>query len=367
MTFSRGTVTLLVGTKRGLFLFSSRDRRTWTSEGQILETSRVFNAILDQRGPSPRIFACDNGDVFGSAVKYSDDFGETWLVPKRGISFPAESGRSIENLWIVQPGRDAEPDVVYAGADPASLWVSRDRGETWDLVDGLESHPTRERWQPGLGGLCLHSIVPDHSSPDRMWIAISAVGVFRTEDGGKTWTPRNVGVPARHMPEVYPEFGQCVHRLVQHPSRPDVLYQQNHWGLFSSSDAAESWDDIRANLPSFFGFPMAIDRGNPDTLFSVVETAPDAGRHNVGDRFTVYRTDDAGRSWSFLTNGLPAGPHVKLNVLRHALCADASDPVGIYVGTTTGNLFASADRGESWSAVADFMPPIFSVNVATMG
>ncbi len=362
--YPSGTVVLLVGTKRGLFVFTSRDRATWTSGGQLLDTSRVFNATLDQRGVTPRMFAADNGDIFGSYVKYSDDFGATWNEPKRGLGFPSDSGRAIENIWIVQPGRESEPDVVYAGVDPASLWISGDRGETWELVEGLENHESRPQWQPGLGGLCLHSIVPDHSNPDRMWIAISAVGVFRTDDGGRTWTPRNKNLPARHMPDPYPEFGQCVHRLLQHPTEPEVLYQQNHWGLFASRDAADDWQDMQANLPSFFGFPLAIDVNSPDTLFSVVETPPDAGRHNIGDQFSVYRTDDGGGSWTTLTKGLPSGAHVKLNVLRHALCTDLADPVGVYVGTTTGNLFASADRGESWSVVADYMPPIYSVNAA---
>lgn len=364
--YASGTVVLLVGTKRGLFLFSSRDRATWTSEGQILETSRVFNAVLDQRGGAPRIFATDNGDIFGSAIKYSDDFGRSWSAPKQGIAFPTGSGRSLENVWIVEPGRADEPEVVYAGVDPASLWVSRDRGDTWELNAGLESHPTRPKWQPGLGGLCLHSIVPDHSSPGRMWVAISAVGVWRTDDDGASWAPMNAGVPARHMPETYPEFGQCVHRLLQHPTQPDRLYQQNHWGHFASADAGETWKDIQADLPSFFGFPIAMDRRNPDTLFVVVQTEPDRGRHNIGDQFTVYRTSDAGVSWTRLTKGLPRGPHVRLGVLRHAMCTDTLEPAGVYVGTSTGQLFASADRGDSWSLVADAMAPIYSVNAAVI-
>lgn len=363
--FDKGTVVLLAGTKRGLFMFSSKDRRSWTSEGQIFPTSRVFNAILDQR-LSPRIFATDNQDIFGSSVSYSDDFGASWTPAKRGIKFDESSGRTVENVWIVQPGRSREPETVYAGIDPASLWTSHDRGETWELNEGLEAHPTRENWQPGLGGLCLHSIVPDETNPSRMWVAASAVGVLRTDDGGKTWAFKNTGVPARHMPEIYPEYGQCVHRLLQHPGAPETLYQQNHWGHFASTDGGETWTDIQANLPSFFGFPMAMDRSHPDTLFVCAETSPEAGRHNIGDQFAVYRTDDAGKSWTTLTSGLPGGAHVRLGVLRHAMCADTEDPVGVYVGTNTGQLFASADRGDTWTTVADFMPQIFSVNVATI-
>jgi len=360
------TTMLLVGTKRGLFGFTSNDRRTWKDQGQLLGPNRVFNAMIDTRGPSPRMFAAENGDIFGCSVKFSDDMGVTWMEPKGPIAFAPDSGRTLENIWIIQPGRADEPDTVYAGVDPASLWVSRDRGEIWELNEGLESHPTRPQWQPGLGGLCLHSIVPDHSNPQRMWAAISAVGVWRTDDGGATWTPKNSGVPARHFPKEYPEFGQCVHRLLQHPTRPDTLYQQNHWGLFATDDAGDTWRDIQSNLPSYFGFPMAIDRQRPDTLFTVVETDGASGRHNIGDQFSVYRTQDAGEKWETLTSGLPSGPSVRLGVLRHAMCADAEDPVGVYVGTGTGQLFASTDRGDTWALVADFIPQIYSVNVAIM-
>lgn len=362
---AKGSTVLLVGTKRGLFMFSSRDRKRWRSDGQIFPTSRVFNAVLDQR-MSPRIFATDNGDIFGSFVAYSDDLGDSWTPAKRGIKFPASGGRAVENLWIVEPGRATEPETLYAGADPASLWISNDRGETWDLNEALEAHPSRASWMPGLGGLCLHSIVPDHANKARMWVAASAVGVIRSDDAGKTWAFKNAGVPARHLPETFPEFGQCVHRLLQHPSEPNRLVQQNHWGLFASRDAGESWEDIQSNLPNFFGFPMAMDRANPDTLFACVETSPDQGRHNIGDQFTVYRTDDAGGKWKPLTRGLPKGKHVRLGVLRHAMCTDEKDPVGVYVGTNTGQLFASADRGETWATVADYMPQIFSVSAAVI-
>jgi photosystem II stability/assembly factor-like uncharacterized protein len=363
--YPKGTVLLLVGTKRGLFLFTSRDRRSWKSDGQIFPTSRVFNAVLDQR-LSPRVYLADNGDIFGSVVKYSDDFGSTWREAKTSIRFSKESGRKLENVWIVEPGRPTEPETIYAGVDPASLWVSTDRGESWEIVDGLERHPTRDRWEPGLGGLCLHSIVPDPTNADRMWVAISAVGVMRTDDGGRSWTPMNRNVPARHLPAEYPEFGQCVHRLVQHPKDPETLYQQNHFGIFATRDGARDWIDIQSNLPSYFGFPMAIDRRHPDTIYVVVETEPLAGRHNIGDQFAVYRTDDAGKRWRRLTKGLPKGPSVRLGVLRHAMATDAKDPVGVYVGTNTGQLFSSPDRGDSWKLVADFLPQIYSVTAAVL-
>jgi hypothetical protein len=360
--YPSGTVVLMAGTKRGLFILTSTDRQNWTVHKQALPAHRVYNATLDQRNGG-RMFAADNGAFFGSFVQYSDDLGETWHEPKKGIEFPEESGQKLEAIWLIQPGRPDEPHTVYAGVDPASLWVSKDSGETWEPNEGLLNHPTRDRWQPGFGGLCLHSIVPDHSNPDRMWVGISAVGCMRTDDGGKTWTHANKNTRASFQPDIYPEYGQCLHRMVQHPTEPDVLYQQNHCGIYKSENAADDWIDIQTNLPSEFGFPIAVDRHNPDTIFTIVEGE---ARANITDQFTVYRSQDAGESWEPMTKGLPEGRGVKLGVLRHGMCADALDPCGIYVGTNTGQLFASADRGESWNLAADFLPPIYSVNVAVI-
>ncbi len=362
--YPSGTVLLFAGTKRGLFLLSSRDRRSWTVEGQLLKGSRVFNATLDQRNGTPRLFAADNGDFFGCFLRYSDDLGETWQEPRQGIQFPEGSEQKLNNIWLVQPGRPDQPETVYVGVDPASLWVSTDRGETWELNPGLMNHPTRERWGPGAGGLCLHSIVPDYSNPDRMWVGISAVGCLRTDDGGKTWTHANRNTRADFQPEKYPEYGQCIHRLAQHPTQPDTLYQQNHCGVYRSHNAGEDWIDIQAELPSQFGFPIALDRNHPETLFTIVED--EQGRTNFSGQFTVYRTEDAGQQWQPMTNGLPAGAGVRLGVLRHGMCADELDPCGVYVGTNTGQLFASADRGESWDMIADFLPPVYSVNVSVV-
>ncbi|MBV9279870.1 MAG: exo-alpha-sialidase, partial [Chloroflexi bacterium] len=327
-----------------------------------LKNTRVFNATLDDRN-GRRMYAADNGAFWGTFLRYSDDFGETWQEPTQGIQFAEDSGLKLENIWIVQPGRRDDPKTVYAGIDPASLWVSTDGGETWDLNEGLANHPTRDRWGPGAGGLCLHSIVPDYSNPDRMWIGISAVGCMRTDDGGKTWTHVNRNTRMDFLPDKYPEYGQCIHRLIQHPANPDALYQQNHCGVYRTEDAGDSWTDIQSNLPSAFGFPIALDAHHPDTVFTIVE---DDGRANVTDQFTVYRTDDGGNGWHELTNGLPKGPGVKLGVLRHGMCADTLDPCGVYVGTNTGQIFASADRGESWNLIADFLPQIYSVNVTVL-
>jgi len=361
--YTPGTVLLAVGTKRGLFLLTSQDRKQWQVQATSLKGHRVFSATLDQRN-SPRLFAADNGDFFGAFLRYSDNFGETWQDARQGIEFPQESEQKLKNIWTIVPGRADEPETVYAGTDPAALWVSHDRGETWEPNTGLLSHPTHDRWEPGAGGLCLHTIIPDPTNASRMWIGISAVGCMRSDDGGRSWTFANKNVPANFLPEKYPEFGQCIHRLIQHPTKPEVLYQQNHCGLFKSLNAGDDWIDMQSNLPSEFGFPIALDIHNPDTVFVVVEDS--YHRHNVDEHFTVYRSQNAGEHWEPLTNGLPAGPGVVLGVLRHGMCTDTQDPCGVYVGTNTGQLFASNDRGESWNLIADFLPSIYSVSATVL-
>lgn len=361
--YPAGTTVLLAGTKRGLFLLTSRDRQTWTVERQTLNGRRIYNAVYDDRNGG-RMFAADNGDFFGCFLRYSDDFGETWQEPKKGIQFPEGSGLTLTNIWIIQPGRADEPHTVYCGIDPASLWVSTDGGECWDSNEGLTDHPTRDRWGPGAGGLCLHSIVPDPANGDRMWIGISAVGCMRTDDGGKTWKHVNRNTRAGFLPDPYPEYGQCIHRLIKHPTKPDTLYQQNHCGVYMSENAGDDWIDIQSNLPSEFGFPIALDVHNPETLFTIVEDGE--GRYNYPDSFRVYRTEDAGGKWNTMSDGLPSGPGVRLGVLRHGMCADAMDPCGVYVGTNTGQIFASSDRGNSWRLIADFLPPVYSVNVSLL-
>ncbi len=362
-THKEGSVVLMVGTKRGLFLLTSPNRTDWEVRGPFLKGHRVFNATLNQRN-GRRLFAADNGDFFGTYLRFSDDFGETWQEPERGIQFPEESGEKLNNIWIIEPGRASEPGTLYVGVDPASLWVTTDGGLNWELNAGLANHPTHKDWQPGAGGLCLHSIVPDFSNPSRMWIGISSVGCMRTDDGGQSWRFANKNTRAGFLPDPYPEYGQCIHRLVQHPTQPDVLYQQNHCGIYKTINAGDDWIDIQHSLPSEFGFPIALDVHNPDTVFTVVED-PEA-RNNVGKEFTVYRTKDGGEQWEPLTNGLPAGNGVVLGVLRHGMAADTQDPCGVYVGTNTGQLFASQDRGDSWNLIADFLPSIYSVTPAVL-
>jgi photosystem II stability/assembly factor-like uncharacterized protein len=362
-TYEPGTIVLLVGTKRGLFLLTSRDREKWEVETTTLKTSRVFFATLDQRD-GQRLFAADNGDFFGSFLRYSDDFGETWHEPEVGIQFPEGGEQKLENIWTIVLGRPDEAGTVYAGVDPASLWVSKDGGKHWEINAGLANHPTRDQWQPGAGGLCLHTIVADPTNSSRMWVGISAVGCMRTDDGGQNWVFANKNTRTGFLPDMYPEYGQCIHRFVQHPTNPNVLYQQNHCGIYKSLNAGDDWIDIQHNLPSEFGFPIALDAHNPDTVYVIVEDP--SGRNNVNEYFTVYRTENGGEEWQFLGEGLPAGPGVRLGVLRHGMCADALDPCGVYVGTNTGQLFASNNRGDSWRLITDFLPPIYSVTATVL-
>jgi hypothetical protein len=359
-----GTTLLAVGTKRGLFLMTSRDRTTWSVEAPSFKGYRVFWGILDQRAGGHRLFAAQNGDFFGTFLPYSDDFGTTWQEPAQGIQFPEGGSDKLNNIWTVVPGRAEEPGTLFAGIDPASLWETHDNGVTWEPNEGLLNHPTRPTWNPGAGGLCLHTIIPDYSNPQRMWLGISAVGCLRTDDGGKSWVFANKNTRAGFQPDIYPEYGQCLHRMIQHPTNPDVLYQQNHCGIYKTENAADDWTDIQNNLPSEFGFPIALDRHHPETVYTIVEDP--MARENVNDQFTVYRTEDAGEHWQALTEGLPAGSSVRLGVLRHGMCADTHDPCGVYVGTNTGQLFATSDRGETWRLIADFLPPIYSVTATIL-
>lgn len=361
--YPTGTVIVALGTKCGLFLLASQDRVKWNIEATSLSKGRIFSAIFDQRNGC-RLFAAENGDFFGSFLRYSDDFGQSWQEPRQGIQFPPQSDLKLQNIWTIVPGRSTEPDVVYAGVDPASLWMSTDLGETWEPNPALLSHPSRSQWGPGAGGLCLHTIIADPTRPSRMWIGISAVGCMRTDDGGRSWVFANKNTRAGFLPDPYPEFGQCIHRLVQHPTQPDVLYQQNHCGIYKSLNAGEDWIDIQHNLPSEFGFPIALDPHHPETLFVVVEDPE--GRHNSGTHFTVYRTENAGEQWTPQTHGLPEGQGVRMGVLRHALCTDSLNPCGVYAGTKTGQLFASNDRGDNWQLIADFLPPIYSVTATVL-
>jgi photosystem II stability/assembly factor-like uncharacterized protein len=354
-TYEKGSILLLAGTRQGLFLISSADRQHWQVEKTQLEArpARIFYAAFDARNHY-RLFVADNGENAETYLRYSDDLGQSWREPKQSIQFPQKSGFTLKAIWYIEPGRNDEPGTMYAGTDPACLWVSRDYGEHWEVNEAMLMYPERNRWGSGLEGTCLHSIVADYADRERMWVSISGAGTLRSDDGGKSWRALNrMNEDGLHGGR---EVGTTSHRLLQHPTQPDILYQQSRNGVFKSLNGGESWQNIVSNLPSFFGFPLALDVHHPETLFAVVLDPDD--RLTPGKQFTVYRTENAGENWTALTRGLP---EARLKVLRHGLCTDLKDPCGIYVGTMSGELFASHDRGEHWQLITDQLPPIYAV------
>lgn len=362
-----GDVVLLVGTMKGAFiLHADRERKEWRMDGPHFRGMAVYALAMDQRGGRRRILASTQSMHWGAVICSSDDFGATWSDPERqNVRFAEGSDDALANIWQIRPGRASEPDVVYCGVEPAALFESRDAGESWSPVQGLLDHPHRKQWEPGGGGLCLHTIVLDPADERRMAVAISTGGVYRTDDGGATWRARNAGVRAEFLPDKHPEFGQCVHKVVNHPSRPERLFLQNHWGLYRSDDWGDSWTDIANGVPSDFGFAMAMHPHDPDTVY-IVPLESDMFRVVPEARLRVYRTRDAGASWQPLGAGLPQHDAYE-TVLRDGLAADTHDPAGLYFGTRGGKLFASADAGDSWMEIEDGLPPIVCVKAAVIG
>ncbi len=351
---------LLAGTKKGLFIFSSSDRKRWEMHGAFLKGKEINHAVRDPR--SGRIFATANDAWFGCEIVYSDDLGQTWTSAKRGPAFDEKSGLKLERIWHIEPGRANEPGVLFAGVAPAALFRSEDAGETWTEVTTLSTHPTRPFWHPGAGGLCLHSIQLDHKNPQRMFVGISAVGVFRSDDGCQTWHTKNRGTRAEFMPEKYPEFGQCVHKLLISAGDSGLLFQQNHCGVYRSADAGDTWEEITAGLPSDFGFPLGVHPREPETIY-VLPLQGAEFRCPPDGQLRVFRSRDGGKTWQPLAKGLPE-EKVFAGVLREGMAVDDADPAGIYFATNTGKIFASSDEGDSWQVLADNLPPISSVEVS---
>ena len=361
ITASPGDSLVLVGTMKGAFVFhadASRDR--WERGGPYFPGSAVYALAYDGRAGRHRLWAGSNNAHFGAVLHSSDDFGRTWTEPvEANVRFPASSGAALKQIWQVMPGREHEPETLYCGVEPAALFVSRDEGRTWSLVEGLWNHPQRERWQPGGGGLCLHTIALDPEQPARIRVAISTAGMYVTEDGGATWRPSNAGVRAVFLPDHYPEFGQCVHKIAQSRRQPNRLFLQNHWGLYRSDDRGDTWIDIANGVPSDFGFPIGIHPRDPDTAW-IVPLESDEFRCTPDGRLRVFRTSDAGASWQAFETGLPQADAYE-TVLRDGLAIDTADPCGVYFGTRSGKLFASIDEGEHWRTLADGLPPIVAV------
>jgi len=318
----------------------------------------------DGRGGQRRIWA-STASYWGTLLRSSDDFGKSWTNPQQApIRFSSDTGVSLKNIWQIALGRPEEPNVLYCGVEPAALFETRDAGETWSLVRGLFDHPHRPRWMPGNGGLALHTILLDPADNQRMYVAISAGGVYRTNDGGRCWTAQNQGIRAISMPDKYPEFGQCVHKIAMHPDRPERLFLQNHWGLYRSDNCAENWTDIANGVPSDFGFAVLMHPRNPDCVY-IVPVESDQFRCACDGRLRVYRTRNGGASWEPLMRGLPQKRAYE-TVLRDAISADSFDPLGIYFGTRSGQLFGSRDEGRTWQKILEGLPSVVCVRSAVV-
>ena len=337
-----GDVVVLVGTMKGAFLLrSDAARNRWDVGGPYFPGRAIYALAYDDRNGRSRVWAAVNSLHWGSYLSSSDDFGKSWSEPEAyNIKFPEDADASVKQIWQIALGHKDEPDTLYCGVEPAALFKSTDAGATWSLVKGLYDHPHRPLWQPGGGGLCLHTILPDPANSKRMHIAISTGGVYRTDDGGANWQPRNVGVRAQFLPpdQQYPEWGQCVHKIVSHPSNSNRMFLQNHWGLYRSDDGGDSWKDIANGVPSDFGFAMEIDHHDPNTVF-IVPLESDEFRCTPEAKLRVYRTRNGGDSWEPLTNGLPQENAFE-TVLRDGMTGDKLEP--------DGPVFRHAQRETFW-------------------
>jgi len=391
-------VRVLVGTKKGAFILSSDGKRQkWDVSGPHFVGWEIYHMKGSPVDPN-RLYASQTSGWFGQVIQRSDDGGKTWHQPGTPPGEPTtgpggmpkgesnkfvydnspETGKPLtthqwydgtqhpwefKRVWHLEPSL-SDPNVVYAGVEDAALFRTTDGGKTWHELAGLRGHGTGPKWQPGAGGMGLHTILLDRSNPNRIFGAISAAGVFRTDDAGKTWRPMNRGLTNKYLPEPMPEVGFCVHRIAMHPSRPKVLFMQLHGGVLRSDDAAESWHDVHGNLPSDFGFPIDVHAHEPDTVYLVPINA-EAGRCPPEAKLRVYRSRTGGNEWEPLTRGLPQ-ENCFVNVLRDAMAVDTLDKCGVYFGTTGGQVYVSADAGDSWAPIVRDLPAVLSVEVQTL-
>lgn len=352
---------LAIGTKKGLWLATSRDRQHWSLSGPHFLMSEIPSIGIDTRGGRTRIMVGVRSEHWGPTVAHSDDLGTTWSEPEKGaITFPEDTGAAVERIWQIYPDGESRPGVVWAGAEPISVWKSTDGGEHFELNRGLWDHPHRPEWGAGYGGAAAHSIVVN-SSGDNVHIAMSTGGVYRSLDGGTSWEPRNKGISAYFMPDPNPEFGQCVHKIAVDAAVEGRLYAQNHHGVYRTDDNGENWNSIAEGLPADFGFVMLTHPRREGTAW-VVPLKADAERIPPEGKLGVHRTDDAGSTWKRLDSGLPASEYN--SVLRDAASVDSAEPAGVYFGTRGGTVYASADEGETFTEVASHLPDVLCVRAA---
>jgi photosystem II stability/assembly factor-like uncharacterized protein len=388
-------VRVLVGTRKGAFILTADGKReNWDVSGPHFAGWEMYHLKGSPADPN-RIYASQTSGWFGQIIQRSDDGGKTWHQPGTppGEALPqwpakasnkfvydtsAETGKPLtthqfydgtqhpwefKRVWHLEPSL-TDPDTVYAGVEDAAIFRSTDGGESWRELPGLRGHGTGPKWQPGAGGMCLHTIILDPSNLQRMWIAISAAGAFRTEDGGRTWKPINKGLRSQYIPDPNAEVGHCVHHIAMHKSRPGVLFMQKHWDVMRSDDAGENWREVSGNLPTDFGFVIDVHAHEPETIY-VVPIKSD-GEHFVHEgKLRVYRSRTGGNEWEALTKGLPQS-NCYVNVLRDAMAVDSLDKCGIYFGTTGGQVYASANAGDSWNAIVHDLPAVLSVEVQTL-
>jgi photosystem II stability/assembly factor-like uncharacterized protein len=368
------SVRVLVGTRKGAFVLSADGaRKDWKVDGPHFAGWEVYHLAGSPADPQ-RIFAAPSGGWFGQVIQRSDDGGASWEAVGNEFAYAGVPGThqwydgtphpwEFARVWHFAPSA-TDPDTVLAGVEDAALFRSVDGGASWSEVRGLREHGSGPHWQPGAGGMCLHTIVTDPRDTDRMHVAISAAGVFRTEDAGKTWQPTNRGLKSEGIPDSDAEVGHCVHNLAMHPSRPDTLYMQKHWDVMRTDDGGDNWYDIGEGLPSDFGFPIDVHAHDPDTVY-VVPITSDSLHVPPDGRLRVYRSRTGGGEWEPLTNGLPQ-QHCYVNVLRDAMSVDGLDDCGVYFGTTGGQVYVSPDGGDSWSAIVRDLPAVLSVEVQTL-
>jgi photosystem II stability/assembly factor-like uncharacterized protein len=368
------SVRVLAGTRKGIFILNSDGKReSWNIDGPHFGGLQIFHVKGSPIDPK-RLYASQTSDWFGQLIHRSNDGGKTWETVGNEFVYKGEIGThqwydgtphpwEFKRVWHLEPSL-SDPDMVYAGVEDAALFRSSDGGQTWQELIGLRGHGSGPDWQPGAGGLCLHTILLDPINPQRIFVAISAAGVFRTDDGGTTWRTVNRGLKSEFLPDPEAEIGHCVHRIAMHPSRPEVLFMQKHWDVMRSDDAGELWYEVSGNLPSDFGFVIDVHAHEPDTIY-VIPIKSDSEHYPPEGKLRVYRSRSGGNEWQALTDGLPQR-NCYVDVLRDAMAIDSLDPCGVYFGTTGGQVYVSADSGDHWIPIARDLPPVLSVEVQTL-